>query len=125
MVDGVIPSPWVAVILVLGTMRILREVSYGDFPPVERLRNWVMGAHVVRSGSQNALNGLTSEQPTTGVSYRRPTLAKFIQCVWCSGFWISTAVYLGLVFEPRYIIYGLAPFALSSGSALVVKWLDP
>lgn len=120
-----IPSPWVAVILTLGTARLIREASYSDFPPVLRFRRWLVGWHVAVSGSPNSLSGLTSETPTAVESFRRPTLAKFVSCIWCIGFWASLAVYVAWVFEPRWTLYVVAPLALSTVAALALRWLDP
>lgn len=120
-----IPSPWVAVILTLAVFRCAREIGYGDFPSVLRLRRWATGYEVGRRGSSNSLSGMTSETPELVETYKRPTLHALLACPYCIGFWTALVVYLAWVFEPRYTLYGAAPFALSAASAWCARWLDP
>lgn len=120
-----IPSPWVAVILTLGAFRALRLLAWDDLPPIVRVRAWVLGEQTHRTGSSNSLSGLTSEVPATTVSYRRPLLAHLWFCPFCLGFWLSIAVYLAWIFEPRITLYIAAPFALSATIGLLAKNLDP
>ena len=70
-----IPSPWVAAVLTFATFRLIRLASYDSFPPVARLRGWLIGEHETTSGSQNQRMGLTSDPVQVTTSYRRPVLA--------------------------------------------------
>jgi hypothetical protein len=112
----VIPPVWVAVWLVLGAYRLTRLAGWDDFPLALRVRAWLTGAN---------RNGRGVELYDNGVSYERPNVRKFLFCPFCVGFWISLAVYICWLEEPRWTLYGLAPFALSAGVGLVSKNLDP
>lgn len=120
-----VPSPWHAVILTLGTYRILRLLAWDDLPPVVRAREWLLGIQWKRTGTSNSMQGLTAEQAHLAVSYKRPLLAHLWLCAFCLGFWVSLAVYLLWRFEPVVTLYLCAPFALSGAVGLVAKNWDP
>lgn len=120
-----IPSPWIAVVLTLGAYRVTRLIGWDDLPPVVKARRWVTGAVMTRTGSSNALKGLTSEEPDEDITFRRPTLAHFIQCPFCQGFWTSVVVYVWWMLEPTSCLYTMAAFALAGAVGLISKNLDP
>lgn len=119
-----IPGFMVAAILVLGVYRIVRLIGWDDLPPIIRARDWVVGMKVVRSGSLNAVGGLTNEEPELLLVPDRPTLDHFLHCAFCQGFWVSCAAYVAWIEEPRWTLYVLAPFAISGAVGLLAKNLD-
>ncbi len=96
--DAVIPSPWVAVILTLGTFRLLRLISYDTFPPIVKLREHVVGESEWR--------------------------IELVNCRFCLSFWIGLAVYLLWLWQPTATLYGAAPFALSGAVGLIARNWD-
>jgi len=119
----VIPSAWPALVLALGTYRAVRLIGWDDFPPIQRIRDYLTGAVLAQVGSPNA--GYTSETPAYTWTYRRPLLAKFVMCAWCVGFWVSCGVYVAWLKEPKWTLYVLAPFALSAAVGITARNLDP
>lgn len=120
-----IPTPWVAVVLMLAVFRLNRLLSYDHFPPVARLRAWAVGEHSTTSGDQNARMGLTSAPVQVATSYRRETLHELLACVFCIGFWTALAVYGFWLWQPTWALYAAAPLALNAAAALAARWLDP
>lgn len=120
-----IPSPWIAVVMVFATFRFTRLIGWDDLPPVVRLRAWALGEYTVRTGSSNSMMGLTGEEPDEVVGYRRPTLAHFVHCPFCLGFWNSCIVYVWWLLAPVSCMYGIAAFALGAAVGLMAKNLDP
>lgn len=119
-----IPSPWVALVLALGVYRLVRLIGWDDFPPVERARDWLVGAKLVTTGTQAQVAGLTGEPPDLVWVYDRPLLNHFLHCPFCQGFWVSVAAYIAWAFEPYWTVTVLAAFALSGAVGLIAKNLD-
>lgn len=132
-----IPSPWVAVILTLGTFRLLRLIGWDDFPPILKARGWLIGEHwvptLVPKFDQESLHHsppeLPGKQPSSEVDevrpgYDRPLLAHLIHCPFCIGWWLSLAVYLLWLWLPTEVLYAAAPFALSGAIGLIAKNWD-
>lgn len=119
-----IPSPWVALVLALAAFRLTRLIGWDDLPPIVRVRRWATGETVHYN---------TTQQPGPIYRWRRPMLAHFLGCAFCQGWWTSLAVYgvwlvagaPGHIALHSWVLYGLAPFALSSFVGLVAKNLDP
>lgn len=111
-----IPSAWTGLVMALGVYRICRLIGWDDLPPVVRVRAMATGETVYYD-------------PTKGKGeirrYDRPLLEHFITCPFCLGFWLSLAAYLAWVFEPRWTLYFLAPWALAAAVGLIAKRLDP
>lgn len=114
-----IPSPWIGLVLALATFRLTRLVGWDDLPPVVRARAWALGESVT------ARSRPAGQEDVYVYVYKRPLLAHFVHCPFCIGFWLSAAVYVAWVFEPRGTLYVAAPFALSAVVGLVAKNLDP
>jgi hypothetical protein len=121
----VIPSPWIGLVLALGSFRLTRLASYDDFPPIARFRAWLVGAQGEATGSQAAHMGLSNDTVVIVWKYKRPLLAALLGCVYCIGFWISLAVYLLWLFVPTQLLYGIAPFALAAATGIIARRLDP
>lgn len=120
-----IPSPWVAVVLALAAFRCTRLIGYEDFPPVLRLRRWVVGAKTATAGSTNARMRVTNEPVEETTVYRWPTLSKLLWCAYCLGFHVSVAIYLLWIWFPTATMYGAFPLALSAAVGLIARNLDP
>lgn len=120
-----IPHWFPALVILLGTFRLVRIIGWDYFPPIVSARDWITGALFVTNGSTNARMGLTGEPVERMVVHRRPLLAKLIECAWCLGFWISLLVYLAWRWHPGYTLTVLAPFALSAAVGLLARNLDP
>lgn len=110
-----IPHPWAALVLVMGAYRLLRLAGWDDFPPIYKVRAWVIGERwipetpVTDPGRCLTGNGEpcmgqcdipscpaklhlpgkqpSSEVPTLRPAYGRPLLAHLIHCpfVWAGG----------------------------------------
>lgn len=114
-----LPSPWVGLVLALAAYRATRLVGWDDLPPIARARSWALGERV------EARSRPAGQEDVYVTLYRRPLLAHFVFCPFCVGFWISVAVYVAWVFEPRPTLYACVPFALSAAVGLLAKNLDP
>jgi hypothetical protein len=123
----VTPGPWEFVLLALGAFRVCRLLGWDEWPPVARLRAWVIGEHWVPGDPPEVERG---KQPSSEVSelrpaYRRPMLAHLVHCPWCLGAYITFAVYgLWLAF-PRATLYAMTPLAMSAAVGLTARNLDP
>ena len=111
-----IPDWWQALILALGTFRLVRLVSYDSFPPLVRVRNRVTGAE----WDQDAGEGGEGEW-----AYRRPVLAELFSCAYCFGLWLSLGVYVLWLASPAAAVYAAFPLALSAAIGIIARWLDP
>lgn len=113
-----IPSPWVALVLALGTFRLVRLIGWDEWPYAVRLRHWLSGRNERNKGVR-----VYNDDPRG--TYTRPVLAKFLGCPWCAGFWVGCGVYVAWLEEPRWTLYALAAFALNAAVGLVSKNWDP
>lgn len=111
-----IPAWWPALIIGLGAFRIVRLIGWDDLPPILRLRKRLTGEQV---------RYRPTEERGPVYSYRRPTLAHFIACPYCVGWWVALAAYGLWIQWPHGTVYVLAPFALSAFIGLVARNLDP
>lgn len=120
-----IPSPWVAAILVLATHRLVRLVGWDHLSILVKARAWITGQHATNSGSTNTRMNLTSERVEFQVAHRRAFFDELFGCPYCLSVWLGTAVYVAWYFEPWWTMTMLAPAALSSAVGMVSRWLDP
>lgn len=120
-----IPHPWHALILALAMIRLMRLAGWDDFPLAIKSRDWLTGAEEYRVGSTNAMLGQSAEQPTVEIRHKHPTLAHFLGCAFCLGFWIDLVVYGAWLAEPKWTVIVCVPFAFSTVTGLVNKNLDP
>lgn len=117
-----VPEPWQAVILALGVYRLARLVGWDDFPPVQRLRDSVTGA---QWNATDAGEQIADGEPDCIWAYRRPLLAHFFACPFCTGWWLSLAAYGAWLLSAEWTVAVLFPFALAAAVGLVAKNLDP
>ncbi len=141
-----IPSPWHFVILSLAVYRAVRFAGWDDWPPIYRVRAWVIGEtwHPLVVGvpeydvddfgfvelvPATDTPSLPGKQPTSEVdevrpAYSRPVLAHMVHCPFCMGAWISLATYLLWLLFPHAVV-GLAVVpAFSAVAGLLAKNWD-
>lgn len=137
-----VPDWWEFTLLALGVFRILRLVSWDEFPLAVKVRAWVIGERWVAVDPAPGVEkvegtgrvdpaelGLPGKQPTSEVAevrpaYDRPTLAHLVHCPFCMGWWLSLAVYFAWVWEPKWTLVVMAPFAISGVVGVVAKNWD-
>lgn len=110
-----IPGPLELVVLVAAVYRLTRLVGWDDLPPIQRARNRLTGALELPNLSDPELSTWT---------FRRPTLAHFLACPFCVGFWLSLAAYGAWLSAPRLTLYAMTPLAISGAVGLIAKNLD-
>ena len=120
-----IPSPWVSLVLVLATHRLVRFVGWDHLPPLVRTRSWVTGEYTTTRGSANSRLGLTSERVEVEVAHRREFFNELFACSFCLSAWIAVPVYAFWFFWPWWTVTLLAAPALSSAVGILSRWLDP
>lgn len=91
-----IPPTLVLLVLALASLRVWKLAA--DDAILAAPRSRLVGAHIT----------------TEGVWFDRPRLEKWLVCPWCAGFWVSLAVYLAWLAEPRATVYAAVPFAVSA-----------
>ena len=106
-----IPSPWVAVVLMLGTYRAWRILAADTLPILVKWREWLLRPLV------------WDEAGETPVIYDRPLLAEWLECPWCSGLWVSVAAYLLWLWTPD-VLYIATPLAISAAVGVIRTKLD-
>lgn len=145
-VDAAIPDAWPAAVLVLGAYRVTRFLGWDDWPPIARVRAWVIGERWVADLPDEPLAQLvameesdrgleahielpgktpSSEADAVRPAYDRPTLAHLVQCPFCLGAWVSLATWAAWNVTETWTLWSLAPFALSGAVGLIAKNLDP
>ena len=112
-----VPDLTIALYLALATFRIVRLIGWDDFPPIARLRGRITGQLPTRYSASEARGPI--------IEHRRETLAKFIECAWCQGFWVGCAVYVAWLAAPTAALYVLFPFALNGAVGIIARMLDP
>lgn len=102
-----IPSGLEFLILSLAAFRVFRIISQDDMPVMVRWRNAFVGAEL-----------------EAGVwAFRHPTLAHFIGCAWCLGFWIALAISAAWWLAPHWTIVACLPFAVSAAVGVAGHFL--
>lgn len=120
-----IPGLYPALVLALAVFRACRIIGWDDFPPLVRARGWIVGAHEVTRASTNARMGITNERVEKEIAYRRPVLAHFLSCAYCTGFWVSGATYAAWRAWPHATLTGAFVLALSGAAGITARILDP
>lgn len=120
-----IPGPLASFVLALAVFRLWRIIGWDDFPPLVRARGWLTGAHKVTRGSTNARMGITNEPVENEIAYRRPLLAHFLSCTYCSGFWIALGFYGAWRLWPGPTLAVAFVLALSAAAGILAKIYDP
>lgn len=146
-----IPDPWPALILALGTYRLVRLVAFDDI--TASLRAWITGltddhyngteeitgwAELVWNAQQREIDPWKDGIPGDAAKSQmlRPgrirmpigrfrfKIAQLLHCAWCAGFWVSLATY-GAWYAAGYATMTVAtPLALSAVVGLVSKHMD-
>lgn len=112
-----IPSTLVFVILSLAAFRVTRLLGWDDLPPIVRLRARVTG--------ETMHHNSTTQRDGPIIRHRRPVLAHFLACPYCSGFWVCLLVYVLWLVVPTEVQYAAVPFALSGLVGITARMLDP
>lgn len=99
-------------ILTLGTFRIWRIIAADTLPILVKWRVWLLGAEEIVN---------TSWEGET--VYAHPLLAEWLECPYCSGAWLSVAVYLLWLWTPD-VLYVATPLAISAVVGIVRTSLD-
>lgn len=103
-----IPSPWQFVILALAVYRLWRFCAEDDMPVLVRCRNAVVGAEL-----------------SAGVwTFRRPTLAHWLQCPWCAGAHFSAVALACFWLSPHWTLVACLPFAVSAAVGVAGHFLS-
>ena len=97
-----IPNWWEAVLLALAAWRVFQLVAFDTI--LERPRRWLFRVSQDWDG----------KSPITDKSYRE-TLALFVQCPYCAGFWIAVAWWVAWLIFPTETVFIAVPWALSAG----------
>lgn len=103
------------VILALGSYSITRLIVTDSFPLFEKPRKWILERFPAEGHASQI-------KPKRGTSRRTSNniyiveeghwLGELISCPWCSGWWVSLAIWVAFMFIPEIVIIGLVPFAL-------------
>ncbi len=92
----------------LAAYRLTRLVGEDQLPPLPKLRERLT-------------------RPVMGEDdweFGRPTLAYFLSCPFCLGFWVGLAVYIAWLSASTPTLYAMTPFAISGAVGLIAKNLD-
>lgn len=103
------PSPLLTVVLALATLRTYRLVALDTFPPIMAARDRLVGVVYADEG-----------YPT---EFRRPLVADWLTCVWCSGLWWATGWYTAWLLWPAATVYAAVPLALSAAAGIAQSFL--
>jgi hypothetical protein len=106
-------------ILVLATYRIVRLIGWDEFPPVARVRDRLLQVTVDRSMTERHPQG----QPPRRAG--RPGWQQFVECPYCSGFWIGLLILAVYWAAGDWTLVVLAPFALNGAVGITARMLDP
>lgn len=105
-----VPSPWIALLLLGFSYRIWRLLAEDTI--LSAPRYYLVGLPIDWEDGDPIPDGY------------RITLASFISCAWCLGFWVSLAVWGAWIAFPTVIEFIAVPFAISSGVGLVRARID-
>lgn len=97
-----------AIVLVLAGHRIARIIGWDKL--TQRLRQRLLGWDD---------NGQRNRWPANHKS-----VAEFVHCPWCLGFWIAVAGWIALQYWPDVVLMGAWPLAISSAIGLVSAHWD-
>lgn len=102
------------VVLGLGVHRAWRILAVDEMPWLVRARCWLVG------GPTRPIPG----NPHV-THYRRPVLAKWLECPWCCGAWLTVLAYAGWRWLDGVTVPVIYMLAVSSVVGLIVRNLDP
>lgn len=132
------PSVFDIVVVVLGAWRITRLVVRDAFPPIARIRDWIIERHPTDDTAFLGSHVTDPDMTATFTIHGTPVLmgddehgmpiwfpirdtviGGLISCVWCIGFWIATATVAAYAWTPSWTVITLTPFALSAAIGFV------
>jgi hypothetical protein len=97
-----VPDWYSVILLSLAAWRVFQLLAWDTI--LEGPRRWLFRISSDWDG----------ESPITDRSYRE-TLALFVQCPYCAGFWIAVAWWVAWYFFPTETVFVAVPWALSAG----------
>lgn len=106
-----VPSPWIALILVMGCYRIWRLLAEDTVLDVPR--KWLV-----------RLPRKWEEGDPLPEEYRLK-LAIFLSCPWCFGWWIVLSVWGLWLLSHHWTAVFMTPWAISAGVGITRHKLDP
>lgn len=134
------PSPLTLLVLALAVFRLWRLLALDTLPQLVWLRDKAVGYILlneqlakVRERKLDAIERgsyteaahardeearLVKEQGQASI-VRRPLLAEWLVCPWCSGLWVSVAVYGAWLLWPHGSLYVAVPLAISAAVGLL------
>lgn len=128
-------NPDLLAVLMLGiaTYRISRLVVLDTFPPAARLRKWFKyhwpdaGDTVHRHPKRGSVQQI-SPQGTDPRDVERwrviegTSLGYLISCMYCTPFWVGTALWLSWNWFPTATLFFCVPWVLSALGTLIYRW---
>lgn len=105
-----VPSPWVALLLAAASYRLWRLVAEDSI--LDRPRRWIVRLPREWHEGQMLPEGY------------RLGLAAFLNCAWCSGFWLTVGVWLLWQADEHWTEVLAVPFALSAAVGIIRGTLD-
>jgi hypothetical protein len=111
---------WAAFVLLwMGAYSITRLVVTDDFYVFSKPREWIKKnfppeGEVVSSVPKHRKPTQFKRLPNNKdyVILEGHWLGELISCPWCSGFWISLALWTAFLFMPTVVLIGIAPLAM-------------
>jgi hypothetical protein len=97
-----VPYWWEALLLTLAAWRLFHLLAFDDI--LDRPRRYVT----------RLSPGWKREGDATGEQYRE-TLAMFITCPYCAGFWISAVIWILWLIFPTETVWLAVPLAVNAG----------
>lgn len=107
---------WPLLILAMAIYSITRLITEDTFPPIERIRNWVLNKFP-HDGYTTKIrpNPKRAQFVNTSSGFYHVNvghwLGELITCPWCAGWWVSVAVCTAFWFWPVVTTAVLVPFA--------------
>lgn len=102
-----IPSPFVFAVLALAALRMYRLLALDTFPPLARARDRLVGVRYEQAVAE----------------FRRPLLAEWLTCAWCSGLAYAAGIYLLWLWQPDATLACSVPLALSAAVGILQSFL--
>ena len=119
-------DPLALILAALTAYRLTRLWVHDTLPPLPRIRNWLEERILNRWDRQTLYRPSMGEKEigrrraTRRIYEDTPPLVSLLNCSWCSGFWISCAVFAAASLLPTAAWTVISvPFALSALVGLI------
>ena len=119
-------TPLHMLILLLGTISITRLAVSDTFPPILRVRNWVLqrfpfAGHVSETPFEGRKNIQTG---SAYVSQENTWIGALLHCPYCIGFWVSAAVTGAWVLFPTVTLWACFVMGLRWATGATLNRFD-